>query len=297
MELHQLRYFVAVAELKSFTRAAERCEVTQPSLSQQIAKLEQNLGTTLVDRSARRIALTPAGERLYERAAAILSQVDEAQQVVCEGANLPPHLRVGAIPTIAPYLLPPVLKAFERAYGPVEVSVVEDLTAEIVQGCTAGDLDVGIVALPIDAAPLHSEQLFREELLVALPARHPLAKKKTITAAELAREPFVMLSEEHCLGEQVVTYCRQRECPPRVACRGGQLATVLELVALGYGLAFVPEMARAGDRSRQRVYRSVAGAKPTRAIGVIWHRFRRAHPVVAEFRATLKAHGAGAMKD
>ncbi|MCA9237837.1 MAG: LysR family transcriptional regulator [Planctomycetales bacterium] len=287
MELQQLRYFVAAADLRNFTRAAERCGVAQPSLSQQIAKLEQSLGKTLLDRSGRRVALTDAGEEFYERAVKILSLVDEAERVG-SGAVERPRLRVGAIPTIAPYLLPPVLKEFSAKNAAAEVSVVEDLTAEIVSGCIAGDLDVGIVALPIDDAPLHVEQLFREELLVALPARHPLAKKNRVTAAELAREPFVLLSEAHCLGEQIVSYCRQRECPPRVHCRSGQLLTVQELVGLGYGLSFVPEMARATDRSKLRVYRSLAGAKPMRTVAMIWHRFRVQQPTVAAFRETLK---------
>src|SRR5215831_6027544 len=158
MELHQLRYFVAVADLKHFTRAAEKCLVAQPSLSQQIINLEKELGRPLFERLGRKVRMTDAGRSLYEQAVAILAAVDEAKRRV-SGAAEPGRgkVNVGAIPTVAPYLLPPLLRQFARRFPLSEVAVHEDLTEHTVKGCLEGELDVGGAALPLASDLLHVE--------------------------------------------------------------------------------------------------------------------------------------------
>ena len=289
MELHQLRYFVAVADLGNFTRAAERCLVAQPSLSQQIIKLETELGQPLFDRLGRSVRLTDAGQALYPRAVSILASVDDAKRCVTGNGDAETGcLAVGAIPTVAPYLLPPLLKQFLKRFPAADVTVHENLTAHTIRGCVEGDLDLGILALPVDDERLHVEPLFTEELLVAVAADHPLARKRRITMQDLSTEPFILLSETHCLGEQIVSFCKEHSCLPAVSCHSAQLLTVQELVALGHGVSLIPQMAAAVDRHRRRRYRPLTGVRPTRTLAVIWRKQRYQSRLVREFVNMLR---------
>ena len=255
MELHQLRYFVAVADLGSFTRAAEKCFVAQPSLSQQIIKLERELRQPLFERLGRTVRLTEAGRALYAQAVTVLGTVDDIRERVTAATD-PGHgtVNVGAIPTIAPYLLPPLLKNFSKRFPKATVALHENLTEFTVRGCLEGELDVGVIASPVDNDLLHAEALFAEELLLALPPKHPLLKKRRLTLEDIAGEPFVLMNEIHCLGEQVMGFCKQQGCLLVVRCRSAQLLTVQELVALGHGISLVPAMARDMDRGRRCEY-------------------------------------------
>jgi len=282
MELQQLRYFVCVAELGNFTRAAEKCLVAQPSLSQQILKLEKELGGPLFDRGGRKTSLTDAGRKLYERAGGILDSVDLAKRELVEDDDTG-TVSIGAIPTVAPYLLPPMLKRFVEKFPRAEVSVYEGVTESTVQACLAGDIDVGFLALPVKGEPLTAEPLFTEELLLAMASGHRLARKRRITMRDIAAEPFVLLSEAHCLGEQVLSFCKQKSCLPVVSCHSAQLLTVQELVASAHGISFIPQMAVDRDKSKQRVYRSIAGEKPARTIAMIWRKNRYQSPLVERF--------------
>ncbi len=282
MEMHQLRYFVAVAELGNFTRAAEKCFVAQPSLSQQIIKLEKELGGPLLDRTGRTVRLTDSGRKLYEQAVGILASVDSAKRELLEDDDSG-RVAIGAIPTVAPYLLPRLLKQFVRRFPKSDVSVIENLTDYTIAACLEGDVDVAFLALPIDDTHLVVEPLFREELLLAMRAGHRLAKKRRLTMADIADEPFVLLSEAHCLGEQVLSFCRQKSCLPVVSCHSAQLLTVQELVALGHGVSLIPEMAANTDKTKRRLYRSLTGEKPQRTIALIWRKDRYQSPLVKAF--------------
>jgi LysR family hydrogen peroxide-inducible transcriptional activator len=292
VEIHQLRYFVSVVEVGSFTRAAQACFVAQPSLSQQIRKLEEELGQPLFERLGRRVRLTSAGHILYERAARILSSLAEARDALRDPSDLHEgEIQVAAIPTVAPYFLPPLLRTFTRKFRRAEVTVHEDFTAEIVRGCAAGDVDLGIVALPIEDARLAVEPLFSEDLLVSIPATHPLARKRRITLEELTQERFVLLSEIHCLGAQVVRFCERRGCTPAVTCRSAQLLTVQELVGLGQGVSLVPKMAARTDRSNKIIYRMLEAPRPSRTLAMIWHKHRYQSPLVIGLIETIRAEG------
>ena len=290
MELHQLRYFAAVAEQASFTRAAERCFVSQPSLSQQIINLEKELGQPLIERLGRTLRLTEAGKAFYERAVRILGAVEEARECVQHETGWKEGtLAVGGILTVAPYLLPDLVRKFRKRLPEARVSVRENFTSVVVQECLSGELDLGIVALPIDDDRLVVEPLFTEELLLAMPGGHPLARKRTITLAEVAEQPFVLINELHCLGQQIVSFCRSRDCQPAISCQTSQLLTVQEMVALGQGVSLVPEMTARADHSKKCVYRSLGEGAPRRTLATIRHRNRRQNRLAAEFRDVLKS--------
>jgi len=197
---------------------------------------------------------------------------------------------IGAIPTVAPYLLPPLLRQFAKRFPYSEVAVHEDLTEHTVKGCLEGDLDVGVVALPIGADLLHVEPLFREELMLAMPPGHHFTRKRRITMEDVGAEPFILLDEIHCLGEQIISFCTQNDCHPLVQCRSAQLLTVQELVALGQGVSLIPAMACDVDRGKRCKYRSFAGNKPTRTLAMIWHKLRYRGPLVLQFVEALRCH-------
>lgn len=267
MELHQLRYFVAVAETGGFVRAAHRCGVAQPSLSQQIRKLESELGVTLFDRSSRGAVPTEAGLALLPRARRILAEVRETMAGVKEDveAGRGP-LSVGAIPTIAPYLMPPVLSRFLRQNPACELSVREDLTERLIEAVVDYELDAAIMSTPVDHPALDVEVVGRESLLVVAPADSTLPAR--LRVEDLTDEPAVVLHEVHCLGQQIADFCNTSRLRRRIVCRSTQLPTVLSLVELGLGISIVPEMTARHDTNPSRVYRPLQ-ARPEREIAIV----------------------------
>jgi LysR family transcriptional regulator, hydrogen peroxide-inducible genes activator len=281
MELHQLRYFVSVVEIGSFTGAAKACYIAQPSLSLQIQKLEEELGQKLFERLGRGVRLTSAGQVFYAKAVSIVSAVAEARDSLQDPVRLEQgQIRIGAIPTIAPYLLPRLVRAFTRRFPESQIMVHEDFTEDLVNACVAGEVDLGLLALPVDDDRVVVEPLYSEELLVAMAVRHRFVKKRRVTLEELTRERFVLLSEMHCLGAQIIRFCEREGCVPALTCRSAQLMTVQELVAMEQGISLVPEMAAKGDRSKLVRYRSISGVKPERTLAMIWHKHRYQSPLV-----------------
>lgn len=298
MELNQLRYFMAVARTGSFSRAAEQCHVSQPSLSQQMMKLESELGETLFERLSRGVALTAAGRLLEQRAERILREVAAAEQEIQElGAVLRGRLTLGALPTIAPYFLPDLIRAFHAAWPQVQLIVHEETTARLTALVEEGELDAAIVSLPAPGAALHRELLFTEELLAALPAGHPLAKTKILTAAALQNEPFILMQEGHCLGDQALAYCAQRgDFQPSVSCRSTQVETIMSLVGAGLGVSLVPAMAAGAPPPDGVILRSLHPDPPRRAIAAIWRANKQFGRVPLEFIAFLRRHVTGRQK-
>ena len=273
MELQQLKYFLQVVEEGSFTRAAERLGISQSALSRSVQKLEEELGQPLLERKPRSVSLTEAGMLMQTRAKQVLAILEDTRaEIVDDGQT--GTLRVGAIPTIGPYFLPEVLRRFARSYPRATVLVREETTDRLLKSCQEGDVDVAVIALPVEARYLEVEKLFEEELLLVLPRQHELASKEKILFDELQPHPFVLLHEVHCLTDQLLTFCRQRAFQPVAVERASQLSMVLELVALGHGISFVPLMARRLDRVKRRVYRSVARPKPHRQVAVAWNPYR-----------------------
>lgn len=290
LEVHQLRYFVAVAETGSFTRAAEREGVTQPTLSEQIMRLESRqhgIGQRLFDRLGRKIVLTEAGRRLLQHAQRILAAVREAERAVHDLGDQG-VLRVGAIPTVAPFVLPEVLARFRKEHRMTQVQLVEDVTERLLSALRHGELDVGVMALPLRDEQLHIETLWSEPLVAALPERHRLAERESIRWADLKDEPFILLDDVHCLGEQVLSLCRQGGVEPRVVCQGEQIVTLLKLVAAGLGVTIVPEMAAVSEWGRGCVFRILHRPAPQRTLCAVWHKHRYRPPALLHFIALLR---------
>ena len=269
MEIHQLEYLVALAEEGSFTRAAERTLVAQPSLSQQIQKLEREIGQPLFDRLPRGVVPTEAGQRLVEHARRILAELRDAKRRAGELRDrVAGALAVGAIPTVAPFLLPLVVRRFAQRWPDVELILVEDVTARLLEGVERGELDLALMS-SADAPPsVLLETIGSEGLLLLLPRRHRLAKHKQIAWSEIEQEPFLVLHEMHCLAGQVQRFCKPHGVKPSIVARGAQLATLAAMVSAGVGISVAPAMMGAHDTDKSRVYRPFADAAPHRDLCV-----------------------------
>ena len=275
MELHQLRYFEAAASAGSMSRAAERCRVAQPSLSQQIARLEESLGVRLFDRLGRGVALTPAGRALLPRARRILNEARDARENlradIDEGTG---RLSVGAIPTMAPYLLPPALAGVRAAYPGCELHVREDLTERLLEQVSDLEVDVAVMSTPIEHAGVDVRVVGEERLVVVAAREGMLEGSGEITLEALREMPRVSLDEMHCLGRQIAGFCSARRVGANVVCCATQLSTLLEMVRLGLGVSLAPEMAAREDRSGTRVYAALKRGGPTREIAVVTRKGR-----------------------
>lgn len=293
MEMHQLRYMVALARTGNFSRAAEQCNVAQPSLSQQIQKLEAELGERLFDRMKRQVRLTPHGTSFLQRAVRILEEVDAAKREASDAHGLQHgSVAVGVLPTIAPYLLPQIMARFSTQFAGVDLTVHEDTTAQLLKLLHAYEIDFALVSEPLNDDRLAVTELFTEELLLALPPKHPLTQRRTIKSTDLRDEKLIVMKAGHCLGDQVLGFCERQEVKPRLSFRSAQLETVQELVCAGLGLSLVPAMSRRAGRGRTPEYRSLQAPRPERKIVLTWPRQRPPGRAAAElvklFIAELK---------
>lgn len=273
MELGQLRYFIKIVEHRSFTKAAHDCSVSQPALSQQIAKLERELGQPLFERQGRSIQITTAGKLLRTHADRILQLVDDAKRQITDDGQTG-RVSVSAIPTVGPYLLPQLLKSVGTQFDAASFFVGEMITPELLKRCSNGEVNVGIAALPADAKYVAVEPLFREELLLAIPRNHRLSDCGEVTLEDIREEPFVFLNEAHCLVENIESFCNQQNFQPLVTTRIHQLVTVQNLVAQGHGISFIPQMACTANANGNLIYRSLQGPKPSRIIAVCSNPYR-----------------------
>ena len=292
MELDQLRYFLRVAERGNFTRAAEDLGISQPALSRSIQKLEDEFGQPVFERKTRSVALTDAGTLLQSRAQQVLSILEDTKAEITDDGECG-RVRIGAIPTIAPYFLPEVLQQFSAEFPRATLIVQENTTDNLLKSCTQGEIDLAILALPIPAKYLEFEELFEEELLLVLPPDHSLVEKQKIRLSDVEQFPFVLLDEAHCLSDNIVSFCRQRSFQPVAVERTSQLAMVQELVSLSHGVSMIPAMARELDQSDRRVYRSFTGKKPTRKVAVVWNPYRFQSRLIQAFRDRLHQYASG----
>jgi DNA-binding transcriptional LysR family regulator len=287
MELHQLRYFVAVAELRHFTKAARDLRIAQPSVSRAVRVLEEELGTQLFHRMKGNVALTSAGEVLLPWARRVLADVDGAALEVRELADLRRgRLAVGATPSLATTLLPPALARFHAAFPGVELVLHEAGSRDLVGELEQGALDIALVILPLRHEVLETTPLLREELVVAVAPDHPLASRKTIAIADLRGVPLVMFRDGYDLRATTLAAFRRAGFEPTLALEGGEMDGVLRLAAAGLGVAVVPSLVidPAGP------LRAVRLADPlTRTIGFANRRDRRLTRAGREFVETVRA--------
>ncbi len=263
MELHQLRYFVAVAETGGFSKAARVCFVAQPSLSQQIKKLELELGQRLFERLGRITVLTEAGRALLPRARLILNETGNIKSGITEDLDSGSgQLSVGLIPTIAPYILPGALKRFYESFPKAHIYVHENLTERLIKNLIGLEIEMAVMSLPIDDKLIRTEPLFDDPLVLALSPGHELAKLDDVTIEDLRDIPFIALDEEHCLGEQINNFCYERQINPDIVCRTWNLSTIQHCVSFGSGVSLVPKMLVMTDVSNKCVYRPIKGQSP-----------------------------------
>jgi len=289
MNLRDLRYLVAVAEHGHFGRAAEACYVSQPTLSTQLKKLERELGVELIERSPRRIVLTPAGEAIVERARVILRETDNIRDIARNAMDSESgSLRIGLFPTLAPYLLPHVVPKVRARFPNLELLLVEEKTEEVLQQLRDGKLDVGVLALPVHDDQLHEEFLFEEEFVLAVPTDHPLADTDGPSAVSvLAGESVLLLEDGHCLRDQALAVCQLSGAAERSGFRATSLETLRQMVAAGVGVTLLPELAVQSPVPTSEDIRLIRFSEPVprRDIAMFWRRtspYREFLPKLAE---------------
>jgi len=288
MEFHQLRYVCAIADTGSFSRAPERCQIAQPSLSQQVLKLEKDLGAKLFDRLGRSVRLTEAGRAFLPYARSILSQRETARSSVADKcADVRGCVAVGAIPTIAPYLMPRYTATFTKKYPEAKLRIVEETTPILVESLRDLSIDLAILALPLRHKDLELVPLRTEPLFAVLPRNHPLAAAKSLALKDLRGESFVMLRDGHCFRDLSIAACTHARVTPRIAFESGQFSSLFGMVAAGVGISLVPEMAidtHAGCR-----YVRLNDARATRTIVAAILRGRSFNRVQQAFLSGISA--------
>jgi LysR family transcriptional regulator, hydrogen peroxide-inducible genes activator len=275
MEVHQLRYFCAIVDTGTFSRAAQQTHVSQPSLSQQIRKLEDELGARLFDRLGRAVRLTEVGRGFLPRARSILRELEAARSEVVERkSSISGRVNVGVIPTIAPYFLPRILATFSQKFTQARVTIVEEITPVLLERLRTGDIDVAIVALPLHVRG-HEFETFRltsEKLYAVMPKRHALAHRRAVFLKDMQSEAFLLLRDGHCFRETAVSACKRARVSPRVVFESGQFSSILSMVSAGLGVSIVPAMAVEKRRGCRFVPLADEGAE--RTVGVVTLRGR-----------------------
>jgi LysR family hydrogen peroxide-inducible transcriptional activator len=283
--LRQLRYLDALAETLHFGRAAEICAVSQPALSMQIKELEEELGASLVERRKSGIALTEHGGEIVRRSRAILASVrDLLDYAKHRGRVLSGPLKLGAIPSIAPYLLPGMLPELQRRFPDLSLQLHETITETLVRELIGGDLDLILIALPVDDPEIETLPLFKDRFVLAVRASEGQTAGKDAATKLLAEERLLLLEEGHCLRDQALSFCRLVSPEARESFGASRLATIVQMVAFGHGVTLLPEMAVASElhaRSDIRLLRFPA-PEPSREIGLAW---RKTSPRKADFLA------------
>lgn len=289
MELRQLEYFVAVVETGSFSQAAARCNVTQPSLSQQIIKLENELDRKLFDRLGRRIAITEAGELFYPRVRAILSDIRQAKSAVTtDYPTTQGQLSVGIIPTLGPYVLYEAVKRFKATYPDVDLEIREDMTDGLIDKLLNAELDIGFMSLPIENKQIITEALFTEPLYVVISAEHSLAAVQSINITTLEHMPFIRLSDQNCLAGQLDAFCYVQKIDPPIIYHTTQLSTALEFVRLGLGVSLIPACSAASYTGDGLVFKRITQNPLDRVIVTAHHRGRSQSILGQSFKKYLK---------
>jgi LysR family hydrogen peroxide-inducible transcriptional activator len=290
MELHQLRYFVAVAETENFTRASERSNISQPSLSQQIINLEKELDQKLFHRLGKKAVLTEAGVVFLERAKRILFEVEDATKELSDKSGLERRITVGAVQTVMPYLLTGLIARCRETHPNLLIDAHENFRSDLVEAVLDGVLDLAVVPQPVKEHRVAVEHLFREPLLLAVGKAHPFASRSEINVQDLANETFVSLGDSSTLAAQIRSFFGDQHLQPRIGIRCAQVATLKLFVAAGLGITLLPQLARLPDDRDSLVYLRLTGSAPTREIVVIRHLQRYQSRGAEQFLELLREH-------
>ncbi|MBI1274933.1 LysR family transcriptional regulator [bacterium] len=272
MNLRDMEYVVTVADLKNFSQAAELCHVSQPTLSNQIKKMEEFLGVQLFERSNRRVMLTEIGEQIVQHARRVLREVENIHEIA-EHAHDPLSgtFRLGAFPTLSTYLFPTIAPGVKETLPKLKLVLVEDKTAQLIELLLRGQLDAALLALPVYDDQLVSQKLFDDPFYLAAPKGHPLAKQKKITQAALNGEKLLLLDEGHCLRDQALDVCQAIGLGEDQDFRATGLETLRQMVKAGMGITLMPGIARRQD-DEGIAYIPFATPAPSRTIGLVWRK-------------------------
>lgn len=275
MNLRDLRYFVALADTRHFGKAADRCFVSQPTLSAQLKKLETYLGVQLIERQPRKVSLTDTGAKILPLARRMLQQSDE---IIAMARNehdpLSGKLNVAFIPTIGPYLLPLVARRLRKQLPRLKLMLYEYQTQPLLEKLRAGDIELGIIALPVPLDGLESRDLYHEPFMVAVPSNHALAKKAHVKIDDLSGESLLLLEDGHCLRDQALDVCSMVDVKQNEDYRATSLETLRQMVAAGLGITLLPELATRGPfgSGQGLAVKSFAKPVPTRTVGAVWRK-------------------------
>lgn len=292
MNLRDLKYLVALMDHKHFGQAAEACFVSQPTLSTQIKKLEDELGVPLVERSSRHVMLTDVGLEIAGRARAVLDEVNQMRELARRTRDPEAGtIRMGIFPTLAPYLLPHVIPQLRKRFAKLTLLLTEEKTEEVLRRLRDGRLDTAVLALPVGDATLHEEFLFEEQFLLAVPDTHPIARQKKLTTADLEGLDLLLLEDGHCLREHALAVCRLSGADEQSGFRATSLETLRQMVGSGVGITLLPALAVQPPVAPMPGLRLLRFSEdpPSRRIGLVWRRSSAFGPFLKRLAKVLAA--------
>jgi LysR family hydrogen peroxide-inducible transcriptional activator len=292
MNLRALQYFVKLADLRHFSKAADACFVSQPTLSTQIKKLEEELGVQLVERAPKMIMLTPVGEEIAERARLVLNDIEQIRVVARRSSNPADGvLRLGLFPTLAPYFLPHVVPAVRERFPNLRLQLAEEKTEDILRMLRQGRLDAGVLALPVGDEGMEMEILFEEPFVLALPAGHALVGRDDVSMSDLRGAELLLLEEGHCLREHALEVCALADAHERVDFHATSMETLRQMVAADVGITLMPLLAVKPPiaATRNLVVKRFAEPAPRRTIAMVWRGSSALSDFLREFAQSLKA--------
>jgi LysR family hydrogen peroxide-inducible transcriptional activator len=275
MNLRDLRYFVALADTRHFGKAAERSFVSQPTLSAQIKKLETYLGVQLIERQPRKVTLTEMGARILPLARSILQESDEIVSLARNDHDpLSGKLKVALIPTIGPYLLPVVTRKLRKQLPRLKLLLYEYQTQPLLEKLRAGDIDLGILALPVPLDGLEARPLYDEDFTLAVPSNSPLAKRSNVKLDDLTGETLLLLEDGHCLRDQALDVCSRIDVKESEDYRATSLETLRQMVAAGLGITLLPQLATRGPfgTGQGLIVKEFSRPVPSRSVGAVWRK-------------------------
>lgn len=289
MNLRDLTYLIKVAELRHFGKAAQACFVSQPTLSMQLKKLEEELGVVLLERNNKRVMLTPIGEQLIQRARRVLHEVEDLQRLAKNARD--PYaktLRLGVIPTIAPYLLPKIMQPIRQAFAKLGLQLFEAQTSMLLQKLKSGDLDTALLALPLEQPELESCELYQEPFYLAVPHNHLLAAKKQIDDSTLVGQSLLLLDDGHCLRQQALDVCQLLGANEQQNFRATSLETLRQMVSVGSGITLMPKMAIT-KQDAHIAYLPFTEPQPSRRVGLVWRATSVDKDLLAELASFMQS--------
>lgn len=292
MNLRDLKYLVALADHKHFGHAAAACFVSQPTLSTQIKKLEDELGVSLVERAPRKVMLTPAGRDAAERARRIVAEVEQMKEAARRSQDPEAGtVRLGIFPTLGPYLLPHVVPTIRARFPHLELLLVEEKSDLLLSYLREGKLDAGLLALPVQDEQLHTEFLFEEPFVLAVPESHPLAKRESLSLHELSEQKLLLLEDGHCLREQALDVCRISGANERAEFRATSLETLRQMVAANVGITLLPTLAVKPPvaRSENIHLLGFSDSHPSRQIAMVWRKSSAMSDFLTELAKIIRA--------